>query len=109
MLSVAQRTPQFPMPTHVCSKGPTAAPSVIRAHYKSSYQTIDQYDSGYYEWLPHHDQPRWQAVFMWSGFHMALQHSWAAWCELRDTRIPMKDFLNLLLGAWIASDFATAP
>lgn len=88
-------------------KGPTSVASKIRDHYKSSYQTIDQYDSSYYEWLPHHDQPRWEAVFMWSGFHMALQHSWAAWCELHFSRIPMGDFLNMLLESWIDDDFTT--
>lgn len=98
----------FP-PPHSLRKGPESSPSRIRDYYKAEYQTVDRYDSNYYAFLPQHDQPRWQAVFMWAGFFMALQHAWAAWCEIRGERVLMKTFLGDLLDDWIRSGFDTAP
>lgn len=99
--------PLFSFPTF--SSGPNTTPARIRAQYTEEYKTIDQYNSDYYDFLPHHAVTRWQQVFMWSGVSMALQHAWAAFCELKERRVTLKEFLGALVEQWAREFNAQTP
>jgi hypothetical protein len=90
---------------HCIRRGETSIPGKIRRFYTSEFKTIDKYDSDYYEFLPRHAEPRWEAVFIWAMVQMAMQHSWAAWCELKDRRVPMGRFLAALIDELVEIDF----
>ena len=78
---------------------------MIRRFYTNQYKSVDKYDTAYYDFLPEHDEPRWEAVFLWAALFMAAHHSWAAWCELRRHRVNMRTFLEALVEEWVEMDF----
>lgn len=78
-------------------------PYEVRRFYTDNYPALDRFDRLWYEmkFLSHpHD---WISYFTWSFIHSAVINARAAWCAVQKRRVPLWDFLGLLVSDFVAS------
>ncbi len=77
--------------------GESSVPGRIRRLYTSSYKALDQFDQLWYEIQYDKRDHSWEICYIWAIILDCVINARAAHCELYEKKIPLKEFVRLLM------------
>ena len=83
--------------------GDDSVPGVIRRHYTNNYSMLDRFDRLWYQTKYPIACKSWEVYFSWALLHQAVINAYVAYCKCIDSRIPVLEYLVLVVNEFVRS------